>query len=337
MDNLPLTIPPVVYVKFSTGRAFGVEMEVNKKLSLEQLTAIVKKADPKTECMSSNQYQQDYGNDYWHVKFDRSCGEKINDGGWEVASYKASGAEDLVKISQMAASLREAGAEVNNNCGFHVHVEIADFNTSQAATIVANWMRIERMMQEILPKHRRNNVYCRLLTDRFRIGTEEHTPTTFWAMVRPHSFDNTERRVALNLCNFALSAPNRRTIELRTPEGTLIEKDVKNWTRLFIHFVNDCKKREFPRTLNPCVDLHEAVSVLGLHNEEPFYILSKGLYETKIWFLRRIVKYSSVKKLVQEAESFVNFIKPPENTNLPLTTSRKKHLKEVMPQRIVSW
>lgn len=335
MDNLPKTLP-VAYIKFATKRAFGVEYEVNRKLSLEQLAAVVKKADTKKQCISSNHYQQDYGNDYWHVKFDRSCGEKTNEGGWEVASYKASGAKDLIKIAKMASALKESGAEVNNNCGFHIHVEIADFNTNQAATLAANWMKIERVMQEILPKHRRNNNYCQLLTSRFRIGTEEHTPTTFWAMVRPHSYDNTERRVALNLCNFALNAPNRRTVELRTPEGTLVEKDAKNWIRLFVHFVNDCKKREFPRNLTSVNDLHEAVTVLGLHHEDPFYILSKGLYETKIWFLRRIIKYSGIRKYVQEAESFVNFIKPPEASYFPLTTSGKKRLKEVLPRRS-SW
>src|ERR1700677_4881235 len=80
---------PVQYVKFITKRCFGIELEVNRKLSLNDLVAVVRAADPKRECIGSAHYQQDQNNNYWHVKFDRSCGND-GEGGWEVASYKAS-------------------------------------------------------------------------------------------------------------------------------------------------------------------------------------------------------------------------------------------------------
>src|SRR4051812_41146810 len=105
------TFQHVQYVKFSTKRAFGIELEVSKSVTLNKLVDAVRLADPKREVHGSNSYSQDHGNNFWHVKFDRSCGTKANEGGWEVASYKASGAKDLVKISDMGDILKKAGAE----------------------------------------------------------------------------------------------------------------------------------------------------------------------------------------------------------------------------------
>jgi Putative amidoligase enzyme len=314
---------PVQYVKFVTKRCFGVEIEVNRKLSVQQLAKIVQEADPKRQVMSTQSYQQDYSNDYWHVKFDRSCGDRSQEGGWEIASYKASGAKDLLKIEKVMKAVSENGAEVNNNCGFHIHVEIADFNTIQAATLVAYWLKIEKMICEILPKHRRNNMYAKLLTDKFHLNTSvgAYNPTSLWMAIRPPSFDHEHRRVSLNITNYALQSHNRRTVELRLPEGTVNPKEIKNWVRLFLHFVDSCKKRDFPESLSTVTDLRECATILGLHNDNPFFILSKGLYETKTWFLRRASKLAASKKVQNEANQYLNFI---------LVDSPKKATREVV-------
>jgi len=310
---------PVQYVKFTTKRAFGIELEVSKKVSLETLVNAVKTADRNKEVYSSAHYQQDSGNTYWHCKFDRSCGAKANEGGWEVASYKASGADDLVKISQMGTVLKKAGAEVNDNCGYHIHCEIKDFSTENAATLVAYWMKIEPLIGEILPKNRRNNIYCKMLRE-VKPVTEANlkTPELFWAKVRPVSLDNSERRVSLNMCNYTLGAAAKKTAELRLPEGTLEEVDIKNWARMFIHFCNYCKKATFPGNITPVTTLREMATVLGLHNEDPFFILSKGLYETKTWLLNRALKYGTKKAIKTEAQDFLNFIVPPVSVTSPM-------------------
>jgi hypothetical protein len=305
-------ILPVQYIKFNTKRAFGIELEVNRKVTLEALVQAVRDADPKRHCIGINHYQQDHGNDYWHCKFDRSCGDRTGTGGWEVASYKASGAKQLLKIADMGTILSKMGAEVNDNCGYHIHVEIADFTASQAATLVANWMRLERMICEILPKGRRSNIYCRLLSDMKPVlSSDLENPISFWDRVRPRTFDNSERRVALNMCNYALGNSAKRTAELRLPEGTLDPKEIKNWARMFIHFVGFCRKAPWPKTIAPVPDLKSAATVLGLHNEDPFFILSRGLYETKTWFLGRALKHSAKKTIKSEAQEFLNFILPP--------------------------
>ncbi len=303
---------PVKYIKFITKRCFGIELEVNKKVSLEVITRAVQKADQKKEVMASTTYQQDNGNNYWHCKFDRSCGNKAQEGGWEVASYKASGVADLLKIANMGTVLKDAGAEVNDNCGYHIHVEIKDFEPQQAATLVAYWMKIEPLIMEILPKNRRNNIYCQLLRE-VKPVTDQHLKSVdlFWNRVRPVSYDNNERRVSLNMCHYALGTHNKRTVELRLPEGTLDETDIKNWARMFIHFVGYCKRADFPGNVTPVTTLRDLLTVLGLHNDEPFFILSKGLYETKNWVLQRALKYSSKKNIRKEAQDFLDYVTPP--------------------------
>ncbi len=301
----------VNYIKFSTKRAFGIELEVSKNVTINKLVDAVRMADPKRECHSSNSYCQDQGNNYWHVKFDRSCGTKANEGGWEVASYKASGAKDLVKISEMGDVLKKAGAQINDNCGYHIHVEIADFQANQAATLVANWMKIEHIILEILPKSRRNNPYCKTLRELKPVTSAQSVDAAqFWPRVRPMSFDNSERRSSLNMCNYALGGAAKRTAELRLPEGTLDPKEIKNWARFFIHFVNFSKKQAFPGNVAPAANLREAMRILGLHGEDPYFILSHGLYETKHWFLSRILQYSGKKVYKTEAQEFLNFIIP---------------------------
>jgi hypothetical protein len=310
---------PVQYVKFITKRRFGIELEVSKKVTLETLVNAVKLADRNKECIASNHYQQDAGNNYWHCKFDRSCGTKNNEGGWEVASYVASGAQDLIKIAGIGPILSQAGAVVNDNCGYHIHCEIKDFEQSHAANLVAYWMKLEPIIAEILPKNRRANIYCRMLRDVKPVTDAQlKTAEAFWQRVRPLSFDNAERRVSLNMCNYALGTAVKRTAELRLPEGTLEEIDIKNWARLFIHFVNYCKRAQFPGNITPVSTLREAAIVLGLHNEEPFFILSKGLYETKQWFLNRALKYTTKKAIKTEAQEFLNFIIPPTSVVSPM-------------------
>src|SRR5579859_7521130 len=214
-----MKIPKVLYVQFKSKRNFGVEIEVNNRVGAQQLVKIVASVDPNRAVLQSNTYAQDYNNDHWHVKFDRSCGDIANQGGWEIASYKARGYKDINKIEEVVNALKNGGAAINDDCGIHVHAEISDFRHIQAASLVAYWMQIEPVICEMLPKHRRNNRYCKPMSKAYALRGRTYTVEHFWDFLRPRSNDNQYRRVALNMCNYALSVPGRRTAELRLPEG----------------------------------------------------------------------------------------------------------------------
>jgi hypothetical protein len=294
----------VRYVNFRSTRSFGIELEVNEKVNAKELANAIKKVDEKHAIVQSNNYQQDYSNTYWHVKFDRSCGDVKGRGGWEVASYKAAGFEDINNIGRVTKALKECGAKVNDNCGYHIHVEIKDFTINCAATLVAYWVKIEPVICEMLPKHRRNNPYCRLLGNGF-YDKKIYDTKLFWDTIKPRRFDNNDRRVSLNMCNYLQDMPQRKTVELRMPECNLDSKDVKNWIRFFVNFVDVVKNKPFPADLSSC-NVYDVMKIAGFHSDNPFYILSKGMRETKIWFMRRLLEFSSNKKIREEAVKFLN-------------------------------
>jgi len=119
----------------------------------------------------------------------------------------------------------------------------------------------------------------------------------FWDFFRP-SFstlidirDNPYRYRAVNIVNYALSLEKhwkRPTIEFRIAEGSVKKKDIVNWIRLYVNFVETVKNKPMPRPRK--VGLSHALSCLGLHHDENFYILSPGLQKTKTWFLERLTR-----------------------------------------------
>lgn len=299
-----MKIPKVSYISFRSKRNFGIELEYNQKISAKEIAKAISIVDPVRQVLQSTNYEQDYGNTYWHVKFDRSCGDVYNQGGWEVASYKANGYKDLQSIGNVVSQLKKLGVVINAECGFHIHAECVDIKQQMMASLVANWLKIENVILESLPKHRRNNKYALPLTKRFNVPAST-TWENLWNIVRPQRFDHPNRRVSLNLCNYAQNIPERKTIELRLPEGTAESSDVKNWVRLFINFIDANKRASFPKLIEP-VNLYETMKIIGLHNEDPFFILSRGMRETKMWFARRIIANSSKRALCEEAKMFLN-------------------------------
>ena len=125
--------------------------------------------------------------------------------------------------------------------------------------------------------------------------------------------DNTDRRLAVNLVNYYrhLKLKNfyRSTIEFRFPEGTLSQNNVKNWCRVFINFVNKMKQEKVCVKDVNNYGVAQTLEVLGLHgNKTNFALLSPGLYESKKWFLKRIIRYAeySHMDLVFEAKEILS-------------------------------
>jgi hypothetical protein len=109
-------------------------------------------------------------------------------------------------------------------------------------------------------------------------------------------YDNDDRRYNLNLVNLVRAIKynhnNRKTIELRWPEGTLDPRDIRCWVKLFLIFIENCKNKKMPTNLKSC-NLKEALDYFGLLNtNNNFSIMSASIQETKTWFLERIIDYN---------------------------------------------
>lgn len=305
-------MPQVEYKSFSTRRNFGVEFEVGPEWDRELIAAFIEENSHRETIISAkgNGWAQTLENDYWHVKYDSTCGPKGRpyDHGWEIASYIASGFRDSIHIANVASTLEQVGVSVNNNCGLHIHVDADDFTPSQMAVLVARWMKIEPVMANIVPLHRLTNPHCRLLRNK-KSSWKVSSPSSFWKVIRPNNLsihDNPQKKMALNLVNYTKSKKyadyHRPTVEFRLPEGTLNGEDVKNWIRLFVTFVETSRYATMPKNVNPA-SLQMALNILGLRHSRRFYILSKGMYKTKVWFLQRIRRYGRSEKLKRAMEA----------------------------------
>jgi len=321
----------IIFREFPSQRRFGVELEVSNNLSKKQIGKIVNEYESiyndnkKFVKVTSGQegWAQTKDNNYWHVKFDRTCGETggFFDNGWEIASFIGSGHQDADHISRLARFLNNAGAQVNLNCGLHIHVEVSDFTEADMGILLSRWLKIEDFLISICHPSRKNNKYCLPLRKRINktfIYFEQFVknPIDVWNYFKPFDLNihnNKEKRVTLNTIGFATSlivpSFSRKTIELRLPECILDENHVKNWLRFIVNFVEVCKnKNDLPLTFNSATNLSEILIYLGLGEEQEFPILDQDLISTKLWFLRQILNKSQNKKIIKEAQKLVEFI-----------------------------
>jgi hypothetical protein len=295
----------VEYKKFVPKRCFGIEIEVGNEVPISTIKETI--SCNSVVPVKTSYYRASLNNTFWEVKHDGSCGKNvdkfgINEGGFEVTTFKGSTTKELLHICNMARKIKQIGCCVNKNCGLHVHVDISDFDLEKVGKLIAYWLCIEKTMFQAVPSVRKNNKFCNSLsTLRPKYDCTDITAMRVWNHYKPYStklHDNFDRRCALNLVNYyrSLHIKNfkRPTVEFRFPEGTLVSRTIKNWTRIFINFVNNVANKEFDLKELKNFNLEQTLNILGLGgNNDKFFLLSPGLYESKIWLLRRIVKYAT--------------------------------------------
>lgn len=300
----------ILFQKLLCKRHFGVELEIGNEIGIHHIRRIIEQNSsiPVKTCA----YRATINNSYWDVKHDGSCGKKtdkfgINEGGYEVNSFKAYTAKDLHHICMIAKKLKKSGLQVNNNCGVHIHIDASDFSETQMGVFIYNWLLIEETVLQSVPDCRRRSKYCcKNIASRIKLEEDAFlSPEIIWEHYRPKTtklHDNMDRRLAVNLVNYyrhlKLKYYHRPTIEFRFPEGTLISGNVKNWVKLLLHFVNRMSNIKTEMLAVKSVGLEETLEIMGLGGiDNNFSILSPSLHETKVWFLKRIMRFADYKHL----------------------------------------
>jgi hypothetical protein len=294
----------VSYKKFDSARNFGVELEVGNEISRSAISSVIKNTT-KMKVSIAN-YSQSVNNSNWVVKTDASCGKKVrsngmNEGGYEIASFVASGIEDAEKIARVAASLKRRKVRANDNCGYHIHVNVSDFLEEQVGNLVGYWVMIEDILFSAVPFRRTVNKYCKKVKLK-KISFDGiieslNTGKKLWEHFRPKVLNlrsPTEKRYSLNLLNYFVASRTkfkRKTIEFRFPEGTLSRETVKNFILLLVNFVENVKNMPTP-IVKEKKTIEEALIFLGLSDAKSFCLLDLNLMKVKVWLLKRIVRYS---------------------------------------------
>lgn len=307
-------IPQIEYKNFQSKRKFGVEIEVGSKNTHQKLCQMVDATIGHKKCL-----QMEWGytcnNNYWCVKPDSSCGDtgkKEDAYGYEVVSPASHGSKHLKSIEAVSRSLTNNGANVNKYCGLHCQVDIGEYSYSQAINILAYWYKSETYFGGMVPEHRITNAHCKLFSQNMfnrRRWEKCKSAIELWNVSKPRTLEAAGKRSAITLINYFRTYHNegnlyneqfdgfkRPTVELRLPEGTIDCRNVKNWCRMFVHFVESVKGREFPENMNLISDIDEFLEALGLRMNNTC-VLSPGLHETRNWVLKRLVKYSKNDKI----------------------------------------
>lgn len=309
----------ITYQGLTNKRRFGVELEINNTVSLALIRDVVEGSSDRRTRLAV--WAQSRDNNYWHIKEDATCGliGRECDRGWEVASYVGQGEDDVLHIGNVAHELFEAGCEVNENCGLHVHVEAADLSPTQIGIMMGHYAKFEHILLDIIPDHRHVNPYCETLYSNFdhEDRMKFWKPLDLWFHLKPRDYEphnNPYRWRSVNLVNYAYGLVNknwnRKTIEFRLPECSLVHYDVKNWIRLFVNFVDWAKHQKMPDNIEG-TSLKTALGHMGLgHEGDNFYLLGHELFNTKTWLLRRYIRFNKNRAygsvIVEEPKEILN-------------------------------
>lgn len=318
---LPLTFKTTPHT-----RKFGIELEVTPNFTkneigmlLEDFELFYGQGRPVRVQPGFQGWADTHANDYWHVKYDSTCGPlgAGHDFGWEVASYIGRSEGDLERMAGAAEGLHRAGLKTNQNCGFHIHIDVADFSPTQIGILIAHWLRIEFCIISACPRHRLQNIYCQLLN--FRRLTQGAAynplnPLNFWEQMAPLNLNthrNYDKRYTLNLIGYRIGQEkpyySRQTAEFRFPACMLDDNHVKNWVRLLLCFVDSVKRAKAPDELKT-TSVDEALQIIGLKGTDKFILLDEKLSDTKKWFLKNIQAYSEPTAYGTEAVKELAFI-----------------------------
>lgn len=288
---------PIESLSINTSRRFGVELEVNAFDGLDRpLTGLpdgigyignlVAKTCDKPVYICDWGYNSTNNNLTWIVKPDSSCGI-------EICSPVVKGVLGISETAQVVSALgKDDNVVSDDRCSFHVHVEVADCNDIELATILAYWIKSELVFVDSVPALRKKNRYSQLIA----VSDFLEHDSSF----APEKLISILGRTKYNTINtYHMNKGRRQTIEFRIMEGTACTDPTlaENWIKLLLHFVDRAKSQDPP---GPYVigdqwssfvllDPFDVFEFLGFNGG---YELSSDLQQVKNWFLKRLEQNS---------------------------------------------
>lgn len=286
------------YLSFSSDRRFGLELELlsfdgkNRPDNGQQPAGIdyvaMTVARNSTEGTDIRAWEHTHGNDVWVIKPDSSCG-------MEVCSPILKGWTGVKKCCEVVQALgSDAKIRVDQRCSVHIHVEVADLEPAEIATVIAHWFKVEPVFMDSVPPNRKRNRYCQfmgmtnLLQHDSRLSAQDLIKRV-----------GNVKYYSLNTNQYLRN--NRKTLEFRIIEGEGCKDAylVKNWIRLIVHFIEMARKRPFPGPYQEgdpfssflWLDPEDVFRLLGFSDNPEEFELSPGLRQTRDWFLARLNHY----------------------------------------------
>lgn len=182
--------PGINYTRTQTKRRFGIELESSRD---ENFRAIHLRKESR-----------------FGAKGDCTCS------GREFYSPILSGDDGLVEVEQLCQLAEKYGWEVNDHCGYHLHIDVQDETLNALRSIQYAFANLYDIFIWCVDKSRQTSSYCR---DYTKPGTIERA-TDLLAFFR-----RTERYNYLNVSSYF----QHGTFENRLHEGTFDQRAICNW------------------------------------------------------------------------------------------------------------
>jgi hypothetical protein len=165
----------------------------------------------------------------------------------EIRTAPARGKLFIQQIKEICGVLNEVGAEVNESCGLHVHVDARDFTSEDLFKVALLWEKYEPTMFRKVAKHRRNNSYCAKMGNVLSsiVKTQNELPMNKIDRFR-EEFNDLDKNCSLNF-NPILEFG---TIENRMLEGCIDADKIIKWAEINSKMIDFCKKVKFDKIEN---------------------------------------------------------------------------------------
>ena len=149
------TIAPVIDYAFN--RNFGIEIEAYN-CTRERLARELTAAGINVQVEGYNHTDH---TDHWKLVTDSSLSGNNT---FELVSPILHGEQGLEELEKVCWVLDLCNAKVNDTCGLHVHMDAAEFDLSTWKNLILTYKRLEGVIDNFMPRSRRNNHYCKTLT-----------------------------------------------------------------------------------------------------------------------------------------------------------------------------
>ena len=169
----------------------------------------------------------------WTVKHDGSLGH----GGVEIVSPVLKyNSESFYILQKVCGVLDDIRANVNTQCGLHVHVDNHDLTLKQNKLIAKRYAKFEDVFDYFMPKSRRTNSagYCRSLRARSEGTPVEIINQTMQKIDSCRSINALQRLFGGSHPRYAklnFTSPHG-TVEFRHHSGTINFEKISKWVRL---------------------------------------------------------------------------------------------------------
>ena len=243
----------------------------------------------------------------WDVKTDSSCGLEIAS---PALTLDEQGHNDMLR--RACAALNRVGAQVNSQCGLHVHVDFSGRTWRDLQRLLALWARYEPYFFELCPRYRATRHYCEpIRRSQWSQPRETHNWTTKIRGLLTQQSESTFRLAAST--SFPRGSLNvlgwwqHGRVEFRLQAGSLSYGNIRRWAMLLLSLV---ERAIHPTAPKPGLTITHPRPDLGFSSAYVFQVL--GLRAGTAWVSEVAPECED---LLQWAERRRKFMLNPENPN----------------------